>query len=104
MPPGASRAIPTITTGSAPWNVSSDIGIHPRGDVVNVFVQIEMPALVQEQLEDARGVVFPQSQSLGIDAAIIACAEYVDVGTNADTGSAVIAVDRLVVRSHRCSQ
>ncbi len=88
MPPGASTAMPTITTGSAAAvNLSSDIGIHPRGDGVDVLVEIEMSAVVQEQLERAGGVVFPEPQRSGVDAVVVARAQYANVGTNADTGS-----------------
>src|ERR1700733_11038886 len=104
MPPGASTAIPTITTGSAgTGGPASAIGIHLSGNGVDVLVEIEMPAVVQEQLEGARSVVFPEPQSLGIDPMVVACAQYANIGTNADTASAVVTIDRLVVRPHRSS-
>src|ERR1700758_1856486 len=102
MPPGASTAIPTITTGSAATaNPSSGIGIHPRGDGVDVFVEIKMSAVVQRQLERTGGVVFPEPQSGGVDAVVVTRAEHANVGANADTESAVVAIDRFVVRPHR---
>src|ERR1700761_8719423 len=102
MPPGASTAIPTITTGSAaPVVPSSDIGVHLRGNGVDVLVEVEMPAVVQEQLKGARGVVIPEPQGLRVDPIVVACAQYANVGANADAWSTGVAIDRLVVRSHR---
>src|SRR3977135_1372138 len=119
MPPGASTAIPPITTGSAsslskPFsmplskplskpacNPLSDIGIHLCGDRLDMVVNIEVPAVVERQLKGPGGVPFPQPQHIGLDAVIITTAEDVDAGTNADVGTGVIAIERLVVGAHR---
>src|SRR5690242_12520760 len=104
MPPGASTAMPTITTGSAAANLPSDIGIHPSGNGVDVLVEVEVPAGVERQLERTGSVFFPQLQSSGVDAVVVARPQDTDIGANAGPGSTVVAVEHLVVRAHRGGQ
>src|SRR6185312_17292815 len=63
MPPGASSAMPTTTTGSeVAEDLSSATGIHPRGDIVDVVVEIEVTAVVPVEIEGPGGVAFPALQ------------------------------------------
>ena len=70
IPPGASSAIPTITTGSSAANLCSATGIHLRGDGFDVIVEVEVSAVVPVQLECARGMAFPTLQLGGVDTEI----------------------------------
>ena len=87
-----------------PRIVSSAIGIHPRGDVIDVVVEVEMSAVVPGKVERARGVAFPEPQFGGVDAVIAAGAQHGDVGADSDVGAAGVAVDRLLVGPHRGDQ
>src|ERR1700712_5101068 len=105
MPPGASSAMPTTTTGSAAGaDLSSAIGVHPRGDVVDVVVEIEMSAVVPIQLEYARGVALPPLQFGGIDTRIAVRSQHRDVGGDPNVGATGVAVDLRIVGPHRGDQ
>src|ERR1700733_7278176 len=105
MSPGASSAMPTTTTGSeAATDLSSATGIHPRSDIVNVVVEIEVSAVVPVEVECTLGVALPQLQFGGIDAQIAVSSQRGDVRGNPDVGTAGIAVDRRIVGAHRGDQ
>src|SRR3984885_2443384 len=103
MPPGASTAMPTTTTGSAA-NLFSGIGIHPCGDGIDVIVEVEMSAVVPGKVERSRGVVFPEPQLGGIDAVVVAGPQYADVGGDSGVRAAGVTVDRVIVGPHRGDQ
>src|ERR1700761_3154915 len=101
IPPGASSAIPTITTGSPPSaNVFSATGIHPRGDGFDVIVEEEVSAVVPGQVECTRGVGFPELQFGRIDADIAEGAQHRNIRRDLDIGTTGVAVDRRIVGPH----
>src|ERR1700722_3570150 len=105
IPPGASSAIPTITTGSPPAaNLSSATGIHLRGDGVDVIVEEEVPAVVPGQIERAGGVLLPECKFGGIDAQVAAGTQCGNVGRDLNVGATGVAIDRRIIGPYRGDQ
>src|SRR5947209_12735427 len=101
IPPGASSAMPTTTTGSAAAaNLSSATGVYPRGNLVDVVVEVEVAAVVPVQLESAGGMAFPPLQFGGIDARIAVRPQRGDIGRDLHVLVAGVAVDRRIVGTH----
>src|ERR1700722_363146 len=105
IPPGASSAIPTITTGSPPSaNLSSATGVHLRGDGVDVIVEVEVSTVVPGQIERAGGVLLPEMKFQCIDAWVAAGSQYGNVGRDLNFGATGIAIDRRIIGPYRGDQ
>src|ERR1700729_3713917 len=105
IPPGASSAIPTITTGSPPAaNLSSATGIHLRGDGGGWIGEEEVSAVVPGQIERTGGVLLPEFKFRGIDTYVAAGSQHGNVGRDLNFGATGIAIDRRIIVPYRGDQ
>src|SRR5690625_484957 len=106
--PGASTAMPTMTTGSGSRTPLaeplSSIVIDMSGDVGDVIGQVEVPAVIPRQGECPPSVLYPGAQHVGGDPVITAAAEGVDVGANRLAGRTVVPVERPIIPAQRVGE
>src|SRR5579884_1853416 len=98
MSPGASTAMPMMTTGSSYKALCwSGIGDDSISQSVEVLVDVEVAAVEERQRERTLGVVGPFAKRANVDAVVVPSTDGVDVSADAHTRGAVVAVERLVV-------